>query len=229
MYNKKGEKMTNGKELEYFWIDGDYGWNQERFKEWSMNLGGCADVTATDSIIYFTKYFGLAGLVPSELARDIALMGENYRSHHLREDEYLQLAYDMKPYLRLRLSGVNKLSIYIDGFRKYLDDRGVEGVSIDGFDGDGSLDEAEKVIASQIDKGILIPSLTLRHRNPMFRDFTWHWYLITGYDKIGNDLLVKLVSYGEYIWVRLRDLWNTGYRDKGGLIIFDIRNEKSQG
>ena len=52
------------KELDYFYIDGKYGWNQEDFKNLWMNKGGCACVTACDSFVYMRKYLGKDKLYP---------------------------------------------------------------------------------------------------------------------------------------------------------------------
>ena len=43
------------KELDYFDVDGNYGWDQNDFKDLWMNKGGCACVTACDSFIYMRK------------------------------------------------------------------------------------------------------------------------------------------------------------------------------
>ena len=33
--------------------------------------------------------------------------------------------------------------------------------------------------------------------------------------------MVKAVTYGNYEWLDLKELWDTGYEKKGGLILFD--------
>ena len=47
--------------------------------------------------------------------------------------------------------------------------------------------------------------------------------LLTGYEKAKDTCMVKAVSYGEWIWLDFKALWDTGYDEKGGLIIFRIR------
>ena len=37
-----------------------------------------------------------------------------------------------------------------------------------------------------------------------------------------DDLLVKAVSYGEYKWFSLSEMWDTGYDKKGGMILYHI-------
>ena len=35
--------------------------------------------------------------------------------------------------------------------------------------------------------------------------------------------MVKTVTYGEYLWLDLDRLWNTGFSEKGGLILLNNR------
>ena len=49
------------KELNYFIIDGAIGWNQDWFKEWWMNKGGCAAVTACDLCLYLAREKQITG------------------------------------------------------------------------------------------------------------------------------------------------------------------------
>ena len=53
-------------------------------------------------------------------------------------------------------------------------------------------------------------------------DYIWHWFILAGYEETGNDLLVKAVSYGEYKWFSLKEMWDTGYDKKGGMILYHI-------
>ena len=45
-------------ETGYYYIDGDYGWNQEKFTDPIMKGGGCAAVTACDICIFLSRFFG---------------------------------------------------------------------------------------------------------------------------------------------------------------------------
>lgn len=45
-------------ELGYYLVDGEYGWDQEKFTDLIMKKGGCGAVTACDSCIYFSRYHG---------------------------------------------------------------------------------------------------------------------------------------------------------------------------
>ena len=196
------------RELDYCYIDGKYGWNQEDFKNLWMNKGGCACVTACDSFIYMRKYLGKDKLYPYEIETVKAL-------------DYVDFSNDVKPYLRPRWTGIDRLEIYVDGIRDFLNDIDEESIRLSEFSGDNSIEDAISIVKSQIDKEFPIPMLVLMHKNPRFKDFVWHWFLLTGYEEDGEKFMVKVVSYGSYRWFDFRELWNTGHRRKGGLILFD--------
>ena len=120
------------------------------------------------------------------------------------------------------MSGIDSLEIYIDGVCSYLSDISEKRLMLSGFSGNESVKNAMRFIESQIDGEYPIPCLILRHSNPALKDFVWHWFLITGYEIIDDVFKVKLVSYGEYIWIDLNTLWNTGFSHRGGLIKFEI-------
>ncbi len=193
-----------GIELPHFYIGSSYGGQQAWCSDFWMHEGGCAAITACDCSIYFELYKNRRGLCPFDVK-------------NFDRDDYLKFAVDvMQPYLRPRWTGIDRLEIYIEGFQKFLRDRGESSIELLPFDGDRSVESARIVIQNQIDDGWLIPCLTLNHKNPRFRDYVWHWFLINGLD--GDR--VRLVSYGIGRWVELGDLWSTGFERKGGLIIF---------
>ena len=78
-------------------------------------------------------------------------------------------------------------------------------------------------LMGQIDKGFPLPCLVLKHKNPMFKDYVWHWFLLTGYDTAGDSCMTKAVTYGEWQWLDMDELWDTGFEKKGGLILYDMR------
>lgn len=192
-------------ELPYFNIEELYGGNQELFHSGWMRVGGCAAVTACDTCIYLDMYKGSNKLYPFYL-------------DNITKSQYEEFAMQMKPYLKPRYSGIDKLGIYIDGFGSYLHDHGCDNVSLTGFDGSKSCTEARAFVIKQIKAGYPIPYLNLRHKDPAFADFVWHWFLITGYAVFNEVMMVKLVSYGEYIWADFGRLWNLSSGRKGGMI-----------
>lgn len=202
------------KELKYFWIGKSYGGNQEWFTTFMMRMGGCAAETACDSCVYFAKILGKKHLYP-------------YNLTEINKEEYVAFSNIMKPFLRPRLEGVSRLELYTEGFEKYLKSVKEENISLETLSGDQPLEEAKKAIKSQIDKNIPVPCLLLKHKNPKLKDYTWHWFLIIGYDDFedGKRPMVKVVTYSKATWILLDELWDTGYSRKGGLILYHLEEK----
>ncbi len=211
------------KELEYFYIGESYGGNQEWFQDHMMNIGGCGAVTACDCCIYLARYRGLDFLYPGD-ASGVTLW------------DYMRFAGRMKPYLRPRKGGINTLEMFLEGFRSYLRDaearsKGLPAVSFETVPGEASCREAAETAVRQIDDSLPVLCLTLHHSNPEMEDYVWHWFLLTGYENtemsgaVGKEnagclpMKVKAVTYGEYEWIDFETLWDTGYEQKGGLIL----------
>lgn len=200
--------------LDYFSIEGSFGGNQDWLTNVVMHIGGCGAATACDSCIYFAKYLGMESLYP-------------YDIHKLTRDDYKRFSQMMKPYIRPRAGGVRKLEWYMEGFRKYLDDvnkkenSGQIEIQMEGFAGSNSYKDSARVIRRQIDAGIPVPYLMLKHQNEAkFKDFIWHWFLVVGYKETEEGVQIIAATYGERVTLPLKELWNTGYEEKGGMIIY---------
>lgn len=199
------------KEIPYFRIEGAFGGNQDWFTNIVMNMGGCGAATACDCCIYFARFLGLKELYPFDIA---ALSIQDYK-------DFSQI---MKPYIRPRVGGVKNPQWFIDGFEKYIRDVNEKTgsqirIDMDIFDGERSVDEARTLIMEQIDHRMPVPCLLLRHQDvKQFKDYTWHWFLLVGYEDLEEDLRIKTATYGEAEEFSLKELWDTGYEEKGGLI-----------
>ena len=196
-------------ELPHFQIEDSYGGNQDWFPTFMMRIGGCGAETACDSSIYFALYHGLTGIALENAAE-------------ITKDEYIRFAYVMKPYLSPRMSGIDRLDIYLDGYAKYLNDRGEARLTMMPLDGKEPYEKAQAAVRNQIDQGYPIPTLILNHRNKALNDYVWHWFLINGYDDTDGFFLVKAVTYSNYEWLDFRQLWNTGRERRGGLILYHL-------
>lgn len=192
------------RELDYFHIGDSIGGNQEWFKEPMMKLGGCAAETACDCSIWFDMHFNRK-LYPFDL-------------EHLTRKDYRAFGTIMKPYLHPRIRGIDKLDIYTEGFGAFLRDHGVTDIQMDTLSGTAPEEVAFRRIKEQIDRNIPVPILTLKHKDPKFDDFVWHWYILSGYDDASG--MVRTVTYSEELWVNFSRLWNTGFEERGGLILF---------
>lgn len=199
------------RDLQYFEIEGAFGGNQDWFTNIVMNIGGCAAATACDCCIYLGLRRGLEELYP-------------YDVHRLTSEDYVRFSQRMKPYIRPRIQGVRKLEWFIEGFDAYVRDvNKASGREIKlrfgAFPGSRSYEEARELVIRQIEKGYPIPCLLLKHRlAEKYKDYIWHWFLLVGYEEAGNDLLVKTATYGESEMISLREFWDTGERERGGLI-----------
>ncbi len=194
-------------ELPYFQIGDSRGGQQYWLPEFKMRLGGCAAVSACDSVIYFELYKNLHGLYP-------------FDAKNVSKSDYIKFADQMKPYLHPRWHGVYQLQTYVDGFTKFLRDRGENNLQLSAWSGDQDFRATHLILKYQLDNGFPIPCLTLLHQNPTLKKYTWHWYLLTGYDFSGDDWQVAATSYGVSRWFNFDLLWDTGFAQKGGLIIF---------
>ena len=196
------------KELDYFWVGEEYGGRQSLLPDMIMRFAGCAAVTACDSLIYMTLYKNLKNLCP-------------FSTDQLRGRDYVAFFKTVKPYLRPRLMGINRLEIFVAAFKKFLKEHGTFFLDVLPWSGDHDEQDTVNTIRQQIDRGFLIPYLLLHHKNPNFENYEWHWFLLTGYDENPDGrFLVKAVTYGAYEWLDFAKLWNTGYDRKGGLILF---------
>ena len=81
-----------------------------------------------------------------------------------------------------------------------------------------SYDIFAEAIIDQIDRNFPVPYLMLMHKDPELDDFTWHWFNLAGYEETASGLQVMTVTYGEYLWFSLRNMWDTGHRRRGGII-----------
>lgn len=201
--------------LDYFTIDGEFGGDQDWFTNIVMHIGGCAAATACDSCIYFAKYKGMESLYP-------------YDINHLNKEDYKRFSQIMKPYIRPRVNGVKKLNWYIEGLEEYLKDVAVRtgtdyGIGMEGFPGAHSYEEASVRIKRQIDQGFPVPYLMLRHRlAEKYKDFIWHWFLVVGYEETEEGVWLIAATYGEKVRLLLKELWDTGYEEKGGVILYSF-------
>lgn len=195
------------KELDYFHIGNSYGGNQDWFHNPMMHLGGCGAATACDSCLYFELKKMKNNVYPYEFDK-------------LDKKAYEEFAMMMRPYLRPRWGGIDTLDIYMDGMRRYLLDRGNSDLTMSGFSGHEAVLYAEKVVKQQMNHEMPVPYLLLNHKSQKLKDFHWHWFLLVGYETRSDGLYVKAATYGEAVWLSLRELWNTGYQKKGGMILY---------
>lgn len=197
------------RELDYFCIDGHIGGRQAWFWDPIMRIAGCAAIAASDSCISLARTYGLERLCPCD-------------SWDMSRREYMTFAHQMKHYLFPRWRGISRLELYIGGMERYLADVGESRVTMTALSGHAPLAVAALAIRNQLDRDILVPCLTLRHRDKGLDDYIWHWFLLTGYEDRPDGLWVRATTYGGCQWLSLARLWDTGYEERGGLILYGL-------
>ena len=201
------------KELPHHRIGSSYGGNQEWFSGFMMKIGGCAAETAIECCIYLDQNFNTK-LCPFE-------------AENVTRSDFVNFGEIMKPYLHPRMSGIDSLSIYLEGFGAYLKDVKSD-ITLSGVEGFESIENAKAALISQIERGIPVPFLCLYHRDRRFKDYEWHWFLINGYESFEDTLMVKAVTYSSWEWLNFDDLWNTGRLKKGGMIVINMNKDSEQ-
>jgi hypothetical protein len=197
------------KELEHFYIGSSYGGNQDWFRTFMMRIGGCGAETACDSSLYFAIHRDIENIYP-------------FDKNDLTKADYVKFAHIMEKYLWPRMSGINRVDIFIEGYAAYLKDRGIRNIEMEELSGSEPYEKAAAAMIRQIDNGYPVPLLILNHRDRDLRDFNWHWFLVNGYDKREDGLWVKTVTYSSYLWVNLQKLWETGYKERGGMVLYRV-------
>lgn len=201
------------KELDYFTIEGSYGGSQDWCRDYMMKIGGCAALTACDSCIYFDLLARRRQKTRTPLYP--------FDAEHLTRRDYVRFTKIMKPYLRPRWRGIDRLDLYTGGFGRYLSDCGCSDLEMEPLPGGCSAAEAAAALRRQIDHALPVPMLMLHHRDPEFSFYEWHWFLLTGcaFEADGR-LLVKAATYGSWRWLDWRRFWETGYDERGGLVLY---------
>lgn len=201
--------MITKKELPHFQIERFYGGSQTWLMDPWMRLGGCGALAAVDSCIFLSKHHRLRNLYPAV--------------HRLNRSSYRTFAMEMKPFLRPRYQGINKLYLYVDGFQQYLDQIGFDRLHMTEYAMGGSKEEAWELFKKQIDDGMLVPVLLLNPISKEWQEYQWHWFLLNGYEITENGhKLVKVVTYGEYEWLSWDGFWDEKDKDNGGMILYSI-------
>lgn len=203
--------------LDYFEIEGAYGGSQDWFTNIVMHVGGCGAATACDTCIYLALRKGMKGLYPGDAGR-------------LTKQAYKEFSMKMKPYLKPRAGGIDRLETYIEGYARYLADLGNEdgrSLHMEPLDGETDVEEAKAAVRRQIDRGLPVPYLLLYHKDKkQFGDFTWHWFLLTGYEEREGRFYVTAATYGAATRLDFEEMWDTGYEKKGGMVLYALEDGK---
>lgn len=197
--------------LEHFKIEGRYGGSQQWMIDPWMHIGGCGALAAVDTCIFLAKHHGFHELIPDVDGID--------------KKRYRRLGMKMKPFLRPRISGINRLDIFTKGFERFLALNKMDFLSMEAYPMGGSKDEAFEVLKAQIDKKLLVPVLLLNPIDPEWKDFHWHWFLLNGYryEPKTGERFVRAVTYGSFVWKHWDTFWDDENADNGGMILYELQ------
>ena len=190
-------------------IGASYGSSQDWLTDPLMKLGGCGAVTACDSSIYFAMHLGRKDLCPIDVS-------------DLTKESFRGFTRIMKPYLRPRFSGINRTSIYASGAADFFREVCGAEIPMSTVEGSAPYPEAEAAVIRQIDHEIPIPYLMLMHRDPALKDFNWHWFLLNGYKWEEGRFFVRAVTYSAWTWLDFAHLWDTGFDERGGFVLYEL-------
>lgn len=204
--------MNERKELPYFQIETSYGGNQRWMRDWWMHIGGCAALTTCDVLIYCALHRERPELYPYDLK-------------NLSRKDYKKFAMYMKLYLQPRKGGIKELSTFMDGVRLYLEDESAEYIKLRALDGAEGFEVVRDSLKAHIDGGMPAAYLMLKHQDKKFDFFEWHWFIVNGYEMKEDGFYIKVATYGAAHWLKLDELWDTGFDEKGGIVLFDMEDK----
>lgn len=207
MESPQVEEKVCEKHLPLFNIGNMTGFDQEKFTDPWMKIGGCGAVTACDISIYLTKYKNMC-LYP-------------FDTECVSKRDYIAFSKIMKPFLSPRFTGIDTLEAYIEGFRDYVLSRG-ENITLTPLYANCDFPTFKEAVITSVDKEIPVPMLVLRHKKPSLSDFVWHWFYIAGYIESERTTKVEVISYGKRHFFDLAEIYDSGYERKGGVVIINI-------
>ena len=197
-------KSTDRIKIDYFNIEGTPGGSQNWFTDFWMHIGGCGALAACDLAICLSKNLGFSDCFP-------------YNPRKLTKEQYISFAMMMKSYIRPRIGGVTKTSVFTAGFGKYLRDCGYEP-RFAVCQGEEDYVKACRFVKAALAHNLPIAYLMLHHTDKRYDNLSWHWFVITGYERKNGRIMLTYHTYGGVYKVDLYGLWHTGKRWKGGMV-----------
>ena len=109
----------------------------------------------------------------------------------------------------------------MDGVSLYLEDENAGYIKLRALDGHESFDTAKRALKEQINEGLPAAYLMLKHQDKKFDFFEWHWFVVNGYEEKVDGFYIKVATYGAAHWLKLDELWETGFDERGGIVFFE--------
>ncbi len=197
------------RELDFITIDNTYyGGDQNWHTHGMMKLGGCSAVCACEQSIYLSKTFpALRKLYP-------------YDPGHVSKDDFLRFFEIMFRYIYPGIGGLTSVDKFERMFQNYIETTGV-CASLEKLDGHAPLSEAKQFVQDAITDGVPVMYLMLKHADPQFDEYEWHWFNLTGYEAQGDKMSVDFATWGTKCRFDFVAAWNTRKFWRGGMLRFN--------
>lgn len=173
-----------------------YGGDQAWFKDkWAVRAG-CASVSATDVMMYYTG------------------TKEKYQ-----REEYLSFMEQMYQVMEPKNRGFPYAYLYARRTKQVLQEKGLT-VNYQIIRNPITSD-AIIAVKRSIDQGNPIGLLILRHRRRKVRDDLWHWVTIFGYEEVGKETNIIFLDCGEKKEIPARILFEKHWLNVIKMVVFD--------
>lgn len=177
-----------------------------------------------------TPFRRLAGCAPTSGANLAAFMRIGTEPDFVTEEgdpvwlmsHFQNLMDAMYEYLKPGFHGFPHSTIYQDHFLKFAADHGVK-LTTTRRKGWPTEDEAFSFVKENIDGGIPVILLVLKHTAQEIEEDTWHWMTITGYSDVRREILLS--NYGRRQWMRVDAVFMPGVENDVKLLTFTRKGE----
>ena len=126
----------------------------------------------------------------------------------------------MFQYLHPGIGGLTSIDKFERMLGKYIMTTGTQ-MGMQKVYGRESYETAKNFFISSIDNGIPVMFLMLKHADPAFDEYEWHWFNLTGYEITAEGRLNAIfATWGSRHVFDFQRAWETGRYWKGGMVAF---------
>ncbi|MEA5003902.1 MAG: hypothetical protein VB081_10425 [Christensenella sp.] len=198
------------RELDFPKIDGQYyGGDQNWHTHPMMKLGGCSAVCACEACIYLAKEFPqYKGLYP-------------YDPQNVTKEDFLRFFETVYQYIHPGIGGLTSIDKFEKMFQKYIATTRVD-MKLRKLPGCDPLGDARDFVTKSIDAGLPVMYLMLKHADPAFDEYEWHWFNLTGYELSEDKMQVSFATWGSRHEFDFLRAWDTQKCWRGGMLSIEI-------
>lgn len=202
------------KELDFINIDGFYGGDQHWYRDRFMRMAGCSAVGASEACAYLAGHFpALRKLYPGD-------------PNTIHKEEFISFMETVFQYVTPGFMGMSSIKRFKRCFLEYACAAGAD-VRLSLLSGAASADAARQFVMRALDAGYCVLYLLLTHKDGELDEFTWHWFVLTGYETEGDAMRVDFATWGKKNTFDFDRLWNTGTLSHGGMVVVSDPQDKA--